>query len=237
MSVLQRHIDYQSGQFVIDSGRPSFIDSVAKWKVSKGFTSVDHIVPFKTIQNDLCVLLNQFLVDPTNNAEENKLRALHSSLYHSGLPKTHFKYAGLNLENVIKQIKAGATQNYAGSSGYYLSYLNSAPDNLRIGDASLNSSIGENLDVDFNSGSILYSGAARTTAGTQNLVGREVLTLTTKSNTVLYLYLNATPSGMLTFVLDSSNTQLSSVAGPSKSGLPVLVTDPSGGGATPFLFQ
>lgn len=238
--VVQRKMDYDKDllgnfQFYTTGERLGFVDSVAKWNTNSG-ESIDHIIPFHTIENDLCIRLNELLANPKGGTEIQNLKDLHASLYPTQKPVNHYKFSVQVLDNVINQIQNGNTSAYNVAANQLLSYLNSAPDNLRIGDSNTNSSIGENLDCDFQSGSFNYSGVVEYSGGQKIVNNHAVLLLTDDSNTILYNYFSASPSDMFSFVLDNNKKQMSSVQPPTKSGLPVLVTDPNKK-KYPYLFE
>jgi hypothetical protein len=150
----------------------------------------------------------------------------------------------------INAIINGTSSEYNERSRALLSALNSSPDNMRAGNAITNLSIGENLDADFNAGSVVYNGNVIQN-GNVMAINQNVLTLVPDSNAIVYNYFHQQENSAairggfgLSFVLSRlTRRQISSVTGPTVGGgilgaaaLPVLVTDPAKQ-ADPYLFQ
>jgi hypothetical protein len=145
---------------------------------------------------------------------------------------------------LLASITALTFANYDGDARALLSRLNSSLDNVRVGDAAINASIGQNIDADFVAGTTPFAGGTvRTTANPAGIVvgAQLVLTLTAVSNARLYAYQEATTQGLSFVIHPITNRQLSSVTGPTvgtalgNPAYPVLVTDPLAVGV-PFLF-
>jgi len=250
--VVQRHIswDAANNQFVIDIFRPAWMGTVFGMPVGM-LQSKNHIIPFAGIQNDLCILLNQLLDDHAyqNEAYQNEVIALCESLYPN--QRTPDYEEMVNRRNTcINAIINGTSSEYHESSRALLSALNSSPDNIRAGNAFTNLSIGENLDADFNAGSVVYNGNVIQN-GNVVAINQNVLTLVPDSNAIVYNYFHQQENSAairggfsLSFVLSElTRRQISSVTGPTVGGgilgaaaLPVLVTDPAKQ-ADPYLFQ
>ena len=232
--VIQRHISYNNvaNQFEVDASRPTWQGALSATP-ARG-QSRNHVIDFENIQNDLANMLNTLLVANTAPNRATLTRMVNSLVPSAGAYRT----ATLNhLNNLIAAITAGNTALYHAESRALLSRLNSSPDNVRIGNSAINSSIGQNIDAEFNAGTTPYNGNVRTAAGTIAHNG-PVLTLTPAHNRIVYEYLSqTTQGGLLTFVINPvTNRQLSSTQPPTVANRPVLITDPAGA-ATPFLFQ
>lgn len=219
-SLVQRAIYYtpKNKRFEIDNKRIGWI-GIWGGKAPTGQTR-NHIVPFEAIQNDLCLKLNAILKSNTSTTRHDLIDYTETLFLGSSPERTGMRKRRTRL---LAALQKGLTSKYQTSARMLLSALNSSPDNVRWGHAGLNSSIGENLDADFQPGTTAYG-------------GQNVLTLTPSSNSLLYGYQSHTDR-TLSFVLDpTTNRQLSSGTSPTTgSGLPVLVTDPTKQGQ-PFLF-
>lgn len=245
--VVQRAIWYEGSvpEFQIDGNKPSFIGDV-KAMVLLASQSRDHIVPYAAIENDLAVLLNQYLANPGNTTD---LTNFSEALFPNKIGNSSYDAMVQHRTRLLNTLAAGTTGNYQAHARSFLSRLNSSTDNIRAGDSSLNSSIGESLDTDFIPGfqTVAFGGLAVVgSSGAQMLpAGTNYLRLNPGSESVLYEYQNHTTQE-LSFVLNpTTNTQVSSVDAPSPtggaapatvSGLPVVVFDPAGTGV-PFLYQ
>ncbi len=230
------HINWVNppGQFQVDATRPGWTGSVAGLPVGPG-QSRNHIVAFDIIQNDLAIILNN-IVAANTPANRQHLIDLTEALFPTNTnERTNMRNHRTTLQN---SINAGATGNYNAQSRSLLSDLNSSPDNIRVGNSGINASIGENIDADFNAGTIGFPGPPVNTTGPIPPKGSPVLTLIPASETVLYAYQEETTQGM-TFVIDpNTNLQLSSVIGPTNvpaagRPFPVYVR----GAGTPYLYQ
>ncbi len=226
------------GQFQIDAIRPAWMDAAAAMPVLAG-QSLNHIIPFEAIQNDLAITLNAIV---NNNTPANQQRLINLT---DALFPTLGTVARGNMviarTALLQSINAGAVGNYHNNSRALLSRLNSSPDNIRAGNAAINLAIGQNLDVDFNPGTIPFPGIPVNTIGPPPVAGTLILTLTPASNLVVYRYQLVTTQPMTFVISPVTNRQLSSVAAPTVGPVappphPVLVIDPVGGGI-PFLYQ
>lgn len=248
--IIQRHIwwDGVANQFVIDGTRPGWMGTVGALAPG-AFQSRDHIVPFETIQNELCISLNNLLVFNTL-ANQQHLIDQTEALFPTASPDRWTMR--VRRQYLITAINLGQVANYHAGARALLSSLNSSPDNVRLGNSALNLSIGENLDADFNPGTFPFGGGnCQTSAGVVMIAPQPVLTLTPASNTTVYAYQTHTdqPMSFVLGLLPIPNRQLSSVVGPTAGGglpvgmppiaplpLPVLVTDPTGANL-PYLYQ
>ena len=208
--------------------------------------SKNHIIPFAGIQNDLCILLNQLLRE---HAYQNEVIALCESLYPNQRTPDYEEMVNRR-DACINAIIKGDSSEYNERSRALLSALNSSPDNMRAGNAITNLSIGENLDADFNAGSVVYNGNVIQN-GNVVAINQNVLTLVPDSNAIVYSYFHQQENSAairggfgLSFVLSPpTGRQISSVTEPTVGGgilgaaaLPVLVTDPAKQ-ADAYLFQ
>ena len=239
---VQRHISWDAvaGQFQLDPTRPGWVDGLAGAPVGPG-QSRNHIIDFENIQNDLATILNTIIAanTPGNRAQ---LTTLTNALIPTpGPARTNMIFWRTAL---IASINAGIVGNYHTEARALLSLLNSSPDNVRVGDAGINTVIGQNIDADFNPGMVAFAGGmVSTMAAPAGVIvpAQPVLTLTPASNDQVYRY-QAVTQQTITFVINPfNNRQLSSVTGPNVGTAaplppyPVLVTDPAGAGI-PFLF-
>lgn len=239
---IQRHISWNAilAQFELDPNRPGWIGTVAAL-VPGGGQSRNHIIDFENIQNDVAFLLN-VIVGANTLFNRTRLIALTDAVMPTpGLRRTDM----VNHRNtLLASITALTFANYDGDARALLSRLNSSLDNVRVGDAAINASIGQNIDADFVAGTTPFAGGTvRTTANPAGIVvgAQLVLTLTAVSNARLYAYQEATTQGLSFVIHPITNRQLSSVTGPTvgtalgNPAYPVLVTDPLAVGV-PFLF-
>ncbi|WP_413173207.1 DUF4157 domain-containing protein [Anabaena azotica] len=244
LKTVQRHISWVTppGQFQIDADRPGWMDGVGAMALGPG-QSRNHIVDFENIQNDLANILNTIVAAPTLANQNHLIRFTDALMPTVGFPRTNMVAMRTAL---ITSMTAGppAVANFHTEARALLSRLNSSPDNVRVGNAAINTSIGQNLDADFIPGTVLYPGGNVRTHVAPAGVHQgptTVLTLTPASNAIVYQYQQETTQ-MITFVINPANRrQLSSVTGPTVGTAlplpphPVLVTDPSGVGL-PFLY-
>lgn len=239
---IQRHIGWVggAGQFQLDPNRPGWMDGMGGVAVGPG-QSRNHIIDFENIQNDLANILNA-LVAANTLVNQNRLINLTDALMPTaGGARTNMIALRTAL---LASITAGTVGNYNTEARALLSQLNSSPDNVRVGDAAINASIGQNIDADFNPGTVAFGGGmVSTTAVPGGVVvpAQPVLTLTPASNNQVYRYQMVTQQAISFVINPLNNRQLSSVTGPTVGTVapapphPVLVTDPAGVGM-PLLY-
>ncbi|WP_426368909.1 DUF4157 domain-containing protein [Streptomyces sp. E-08] len=242
---IQRHISFNptgaggNPQFEVDGTRPGWQGPVAG--APGAGNSRNHQIPFDGIQNDLALRLNNYMNFGGVNggavaqAQLTAIEALTDSLFPTaGTYQRNMRATRAALIRAIDTGNANDSHNYARS---LLSQMNSSPDNIRNGPSGLNSSISDNLDVEFNAGSTPFTGSAETANGVQQFNALQVLTLQARSNDIVFGYSQGAV-GAPGFVLDPvTGLQMSSTAAPSGVGRhpgggswPVLVRDPSGAG-------
>jgi predicted secreted protein len=200
-----------------------------------------HIIDFENIQNDFANILNA-LVGANTMANQNRLINLTNAIISTG---GGARANMINLRTTLMtSITAGTVANYYAESRALLSQLNSSPDNVRVGNSAINASIGQNIDADFNPGTVAFAGGmVSTTAIPGGVVvpAQPVLTLTPTSNNQVYRYQMVTQQAISFVINPLNNRQLSSVTGPTVGTVapapphPVLVTDPAGVGM-PLLY-
>lgn len=251
--VVQRHIDYDGpphNQFIVDGKRPAFKGAVKQLVAAMG-QQRDHIIAFELIQNDLAVMLNNFLAAPANGKQGawQELADMTDSLYVS---KNGNEYTTMTKQRaqLAMDLHLKKWSKAAITARALLSSLNSSIDNVRVGNGQINQSIGENLDADFMQGvSTVPQGGLQVQGNTPNAPnqqlpqGTKYLRLNQRSEEILYNYQMHTTQS-LSFVFDlNSNEQLSSVDAPHQtnnsgpvSGLPVVVFDPNNN-QDPFCYK
>lgn len=242
----QRQIYYNGGvpQFEIDGKKPAFMGAV-KALLVLGNQSRDHIVPFDAIQNDLAIILNGILTGAMANVD---LINFSEALFPNKAATASYGVMTNRRGKLITSLNNGATGSYEKHARALLSALNSSSENIRVGNAALNSSVGENLDADFLPGVFTVPGGPGLNVigngGAQTLPpGTQYLRLIPASESVLYEYQKHTTQD-LSFVLNPvTNTQVSSVIAPTTvvpaqpvSGKSVVVFDPTGVGV-PFYYS
>jgi hypothetical protein len=245
---IQRLVWYEGGipEFQVDGAKPTFMGAVKAMAVGVG--SRNHIIPYAAIENDTAVLLNNWLANPAigTAAIQNLTEALFvdktggAASYQTMLVRRATLFTTLGTASIA---------DYQTHVRALVSALNSSSDNVRPGDSSINSSIGENLDVDFLPGTITVPPAGLPVVGNGGPVtlagGTEYLRLEPNSEQILYNYqINTTQD--LSFVFGAlTNTQLSSLDAPQPvggggaatvAGKVVVVFD-VGGGGVPFCYS
>ena len=248
LASIQREIYYTANilnpQFQINNIRPNWIGQVSQWLVFNG-RSKNHIIAFEHIQNDLCIILNEIIANIPNSI--NRLINLTDSLY-SNTQTIEYGIMINHRNQLLNAIQNNQTFNYQQLAQTLLSDINSSPDNVRLGDAGINLSIGVNIDADFLAGTFFYTGPVQTVKGTPFVHNLQHLRLTPNSNSIVYRYQSVT-NRPLHFILNGrggalnqavpNGMHLSSGALPTvfnrQNPFPVLVTDPNGLNA-PFLY-
>lgn len=232
---LQRHIHWVTppGQFQIDHVRPGWMDGAGALVHVPGLTSRNHIIDFENIQNDLAIILNNIVVGGGPPAHVVNLINFTNALVHTpGVAQASMFAIRATLIAALGPPVINATAHI--QARLLLSRLNSSPDNVRVGNAAINTSIGQNIDADFTPGIFPFAGGmVRTAAAPAGalVAAQPVLTLTPASNLQVYRYQEYTTQ-MISFVINPvNNRQLSSGMGPTVGALglpyPVLVTDPA----------
>jgi hypothetical protein len=239
---IQRHISWAggAGQFQLDGLRPGWMDGMGGVAVGPG-QSRNHIIDFENIQNDLANILNALVAANTLVNQNRLINFTNAIIPTAGGARVNM----INLRNTLMaSITAGTVGNYNTEARALLSQLNSSPDNVRVGNAAINASIGQNIDADFNPGAVAFAGGmVSTTAVPGGVVvpAQPVLTLTPASNNQVYQYQMVTQQAISFVINPLNNRQLSSVTGPTVGTVapapphPVLVTDPAGVGM-PLLY-
>lgn len=238
---VQRHISWNGGanQFEIDGTRPGWMGAVAAMAPGM-LQSRNHIVPFETIQNDLCLALNACVAN-NGPATQQVVIDQTDALFPNATPGRATMIQ--RRDDLFDALDNGATGQYHARARALLSAMNSSPDNVRLGSRLQNWRIGENLDADFNPGITAFAGGlCYTNAGAAPVVvpPQNVLTLTPASNRIIYDYQQQTTQTMSFVLSQFTNMQISSGTGPGGAGaganMPVLVTDPAGLDH-PYLYQ
>lgn len=234
--IVQRLIwyDHSVPEFQVDGKKPGFIGAVKALSVPGG-KSRDHIVPYAAIENDLAVLLNNLL---SGTILFTTIEDLTDALFPTKVANKSYQTMMAARNNLFNALTLGQAPYYQQYARALASSLNSSRENIRIGDAALNSSIGENLDADFLPGFYVLASSLSVLAasGPKTLFpSTYYLRLTPPSEAVIYEYQTHTTQD-LSFVLNfATNTQVSSVDAPRSThhtkpvaGLPVIVFDPLG---------
>ena len=147
--------------------------------------------------------------------------------------------------DLLNDMVGKKTGNYQKGARKLLSLLNSSSANVRLGNSSLNTSIGDAIDAEFKTGLGNYTGTVNTAHGQKNANNWDVLLITAHDNNIVYKYQVHTGQ-VLKFVVNGiagaqnkaapDGVQLSSIKLPtvtppnSKQPYPVLVTDPAAAG-------
>ncbi|GCL38272.1 hypothetical protein SR1949_33860 [Sphaerospermopsis reniformis] len=250
---IQRQIYYVTNipapQFQIDDNRPNWLPVIRNLMTGNG-QSRNHIIAFEVIQNDLCRELNNLIANPQHLQTLNLLENLTDALY-TNMNSVEYNDMINQRQLLITAIQHGNAQDYENLAQQLLTSLNSSPDNVRVGDSSLNTSIGYWIDAEFEPGKIAYTGSVRTSNGIINVRNRDCLILTQDSESIVYRYQKQTGLS-LSFVINGlqgsvhpaaqqgqhlSSTQLPTVApAVNQNPFPVLVRDPAGVD-DPYLYE
>lgn len=263
--------DDGSFELQLTPGRPAWEPTAQAMANNAGpNASLNHIIPFERIQRDLDKHAN-FLFDARGTTGwQSAVAAFEANcdaLFTNGSPEhtamVQRRNAVINALNHPFTRTQRAPVEAAIQS--LLSALNSSSQNLRIGDASLNASIGNAIDADFLPGTIRHTGAVFTDSpppsavplpnqggaqATHTVTNLECVRLTPQHESHVFAYSAASPSslkftinglaGVLHHALQNgqhmSSTQAPTAVAPSGTPpYPVLVMDPNGIRA-PFLF-